>query len=53
LGELDPEDRVHFEQFVLPRADVAFNLARWLWRRREDAEDVAYEALLARAVSSK
>jgi RNA polymerase sigma-70 factor (ECF subfamily) len=37
---------VRFEQLVLPHVDAAFNLARWLLRRREDAEDVAQEALL-------
>jgi RNA polymerase sigma-70 factor, ECF subfamily len=31
---------------VLPHVDAAFNLARWLLRRRTDAEDVAQEALL-------
>src|ERR1700731_1069478 len=37
---------MRFEQLVLPHVDAAFNLARWLLRRREDAEDVAQEALL-------
>jgi RNA polymerase sigma-70 factor (ECF subfamily) len=46
LSEFDPEDRVRFEQLVLPHVDAAFNLARWLLRRRADAEDVAQEALL-------
>ena len=46
MSELDPEDRERFEQLVLPHVDAAFNLARWLLRRREDAEDVAQEALL-------
>jgi hypothetical protein len=46
LNELDAEDRMRFEQLVLPRVDNAFNLARWLLRRREDAEDVAQEASL-------
>jgi RNA polymerase sigma-70 factor (ECF subfamily) len=43
---LGPEDQLRFEQLVLPHIDAAFNLARWLLRRREDAEDVAQEALL-------
>jgi RNA polymerase sigma-70 factor (ECF subfamily) len=43
---LDPQDRVRFEQIVLPHLDAAFNLARWLLRSRADAEDVAQEALL-------
>jgi hypothetical protein len=33
LSELTPEDRVRFEQLVLPHVDAAFNLARWLLRR--------------------
>lgn len=32
------------EQLVLPHVDAAFHLARWLLRKREDAEDVAQEA---------
>jgi RNA polymerase sigma factor (sigma-70 family) len=46
LNDLDPEDRLRFERLVLPHVDNAFNLARWLLRSREDAEDVAQEALL-------
>jgi RNA polymerase sigma-70 factor (ECF subfamily) len=46
LSELAPEDRVRFEQLMLPHLDAAFNLARWLLRRREEAEDVTQEALL-------
>jgi RNA polymerase sigma-70 factor (ECF subfamily) len=46
LNDLDPEERLRFEQLVLPHVDNAFNLARWLLRRRADAEDVAQEALL-------
>jgi len=46
LNDLDAEDRQRFEQLVLPHVDAAFNLARWLLRRREDAEEVAQEALL-------
>jgi RNA polymerase sigma-70 factor (ECF subfamily) len=43
---LDEQDRVRFEQLVLPHLDAAFNLARWLLRGRADAEDVAQEATL-------
>jgi RNA polymerase sigma-70 factor (ECF subfamily) len=43
---LDSEDRLRFEQIVLPHLDAAFNLSRWLLRSRTDAEDVAQEALL-------
>jgi RNA polymerase sigma-70 factor (ECF subfamily) len=46
LNDLDAEGRLRFEQLVLPHIDAAFNLARWLLRRREDAEEVAQEALL-------
>lgn len=46
MSEFGPEDQLRFEQLVLPHIDAAFNLARWLLRRREDAEDVAQEALL-------
>src|SRR6266478_3388911 len=31
---LDPQDRMRFEQLVLPHLDAAFNLSRWLLRRR-------------------
>lgn len=46
MSELEPEERVRFEQQVLPHVDAAFNLARWLLRGRGDAEDVAQESLL-------
>jgi RNA polymerase sigma-70 factor (ECF subfamily) len=35
-----------FERLVLPYADGAYNLARWLTRNDADAEDVMQEALL-------
>jgi RNA polymerase sigma-70 factor (ECF subfamily) len=35
-----------FEQVVLPHLDAAYNLARWLLRREQDAEDVVQEACL-------
>ena len=34
---LDAQDRARFEQLVLPHLDAAFNLARWLLRRRADS----------------
>ena len=46
MNDLDAEDRQRFEHLVLPHVDAGFNLARWLLRRREDAEEVAQEALL-------
>lgn len=35
-----------FRQVVIPHLDAACNLARWLVRRREDANDVVQEAML-------
>jgi RNA polymerase sigma-70 factor (ECF subfamily) len=35
-----------FEQEVLPHLDAAYNLARWLMRNEQDAQDVAQEAYL-------
>lgn len=46
MREFGPEDQARFEQLVLPHIDAAFNLAYWLLRTREDAEDVAQESLL-------
>ena len=46
MNELGAEERLRFEQLVLPHVHAAFNLARWLLRRREDSEEVAQEALL-------
>lgn len=43
---LQPEEKVRFEQLVLPHLDSAVNLARWLLRNPADAEDVVQEALL-------
>jgi RNA polymerase sigma-70 factor (ECF subfamily) len=36
----------NFEQDVLPHIDAAYNLARWLTRNDQDAQDVAQEAYL-------
>jgi RNA polymerase sigma factor (sigma-70 family) len=36
----------NFEQVVLPHLDAAYNLARWLTRNTQDAEDVVQEAYL-------
>lgn len=35
-----------FEQVVLPHLDAAYNLARWLVRHPQDAEDIVQEAYL-------
>src|SRR5215467_9135786 len=37
---------MRFEQTILPHMDAAYNLARWLTRRDQDAEDVVQEAYL-------
>jgi RNA polymerase sigma-70 factor, ECF subfamily len=39
-------DRDTFERVVLPHLDSAYNLARWLVRNPQDAEDVVQEACL-------
>jgi RNA polymerase sigma-70 factor, ECF subfamily len=46
LDVLDSQERVRFEQLVLPHLDAAFNQARWILRGRNDSEDVAQEAML-------
>lgn len=37
-------DRTRFEELVMPHLDGAHNLARWLTRNADDAEDVLQEA---------
>jgi len=39
-------ERERFEQHVLPHIDAAYNLARWLTRNDQDADDVLQEAML-------
>jgi len=43
---LETETRERFEQAVLPHLDAAYNLARWLTRNEQDAQDVTQEAFL-------
>lgn len=43
---LEPQDRIRFEQVILPQLNSATNLARWLLRNPADAEDVVQEAML-------
>ena len=38
--------RGNFESDVLPHLDAAYNLARWLARNQQDAEDIVQEAFL-------
>jgi len=42
----EQNDVPSFEQAVLPHLDAAYNLARWLMRNDQDAQDVAQEAYL-------
>jgi RNA polymerase sigma-70 factor (ECF subfamily) len=39
-------DAARFEKIVLPHLDAAYNLARWLVRNPQDAEDVVQESYL-------
>lgn len=43
---LDSSLHPTFEEVVLPHLDSAYNLARWLTRSEQDAEDVVQEACL-------
>jgi RNA polymerase sigma factor (sigma-70 family) len=38
--------RARFEREVLPHLDAAYNLARWLLRSEQDAEDVTQDSML-------
>jgi RNA polymerase sigma factor (sigma-70 family) len=42
----DADQLARFEQAILPHLDAAYNLARWMTRRDQDAEDVVQEASL-------
>jgi RNA polymerase sigma factor (sigma-70 family) len=43
---IDSAKKKRFQALVLPHLDSAFNLACWLTRSRQDAEDVVQEACL-------
>lgn len=42
----EPLGRLRFEQLAMPHRNAAFNLAYWMLRNREEAEDVVQEAYL-------
>ena len=42
----DEQTRAHFETLLLPLMNDAFNLARWLMKNQEDAEDMVQESYL-------
>ncbi len=43
---LENDHILNFEQAVLPHLDAAYNLARWLTRNEQDAQDIVQEAYL-------
>ena len=43
---LEHDQRQNFEQTVLPHLDAVYNLARWMMRNEQDAQDVSQEAYL-------
>jgi RNA polymerase sigma factor (sigma-70 family) len=43
---MDGQNSISFEEALLPHLDCAFNLARWLTRSKQDAEDVVQESYL-------
>jgi RNA polymerase sigma-70 factor (ECF subfamily) len=47
FGKLSPSAlTIEFEQVILPHLDSAYNLARWLLRSDQDAQDVVHDAFL-------
>jgi RNA polymerase sigma-70 factor (ECF subfamily) len=45
-GHAQPAELPSFEEAMLPHLDAAHNLARWLLRNEQDAQDVVQEAYL-------
>jgi len=45
-GATEQEGLISFEAMILPHLDAAHNLARWLLRNEDDAQDVVQEAYL-------
>src|SRR5258708_21055310 len=43
---LSQEDRRRFEKLFLPYLDAAYNLARWIVRHDQDAQDVVQDAYI-------
>ena len=43
----------NFDQAVLPHLEAAYNLARWLARNTQDAEEVVQEACLRLPIFSQ
>ena len=46
MTEKSVSARLRFESEVLPHLDAAYNLARWLTRDSDDAEDVVQDACM-------
>ncbi len=42
----DQDKRAQFEQTILPHINAAFNLARWMIKNDQDAEDIVQESCL-------
>ena len=46
VSMLEHNQARNFEQVVMPHLDAAYNLARWMMRNEQDAQDVSQEAYL-------